>query len=527
MSCPRTLLSLFTAVAVSLLSLPLAIGQKADRPNILLMMVDDLGYADIGCYGSEIETPNIDTLAQEGIRFTQFYNTAKCHSSRICLLTGLYTHQAGNQALSRSVTLAEVLGEAGYATSMTGKWHLDDEPTDHGFGQYFGHLSGSTDFFIGDDSFRFNGEVWNDFDPDFYLTDANVDYAIDFIDKSLETGKPFFHYIAYNAPHYPLQAPKEDIEKYLGKYDVGWDTVRERRFAKQKRLGLFPQDIELPPLPEHMKPWDELTEKEQELESFRMAIYAAMVDRVDQSIGRMMDYLEEKGARENTLILLCSDNGACPFERSSMTQIPPWKPDSYYLYDASWATVGNTPFKHYKQTQHEGGISSPLVVNWPGNIAKPGSWETSPGHLIDVMATFVDVTGAKYPKRYRGEKIAPLQGKTLAPLFAGNEREEHDWLYFVFGNCRAIIQDDWKAVSFYGHKWELYNLVDDRVEQNDLASKLPEKVESLERLWHYAAEEVDKAPPKTLKPASDKPSPNNRGSWHGTEEYDHWQAPAF
>ena len=217
MSCPRTLLSFFTAVAVSLLSLPLAIGQKADRPNILLMMVDDLGYADFGCYGSEIDTPNIDTLAQEGIRFTQFYNTAKCHSSRICLLTGLYTHQAGNRALSRSVTLAEVLGEAGYATSMTGKWHLDDEPTDHGFGQYFGHLSGSTDFFIGNDSFRFNGEVWNDFDPDFYLTDANVDYAMDFIDKSLETGKPFFHYIAYNAPHYPLQAPKEDIEKYLGK----------------------------------------------------------------------------------------------------------------------------------------------------------------------------------------------------------------------------------------------------------------------------------------------------------------------
>ena len=214
------------------------ISAEDERPNILLMMVDDLGFSDFGCYGSEIETPHIDSLASEGLRFSQFYNTAKCHSSRVCLLTGLYTNQAGNTALDRSVTIAETLGESGYATSMTGKWHLKDQPTDHGFGRYWGHLSGATDFFKGDDTFRFNGEVWNDFDKDFYTTDANVDYAMDFIDEAIDQKKPFFHYIAFNAPHYPLQAPKEDIEKYLGRYDAGWDVIRKKRFEKQKRLGL-------------------------------------------------------------------------------------------------------------------------------------------------------------------------------------------------------------------------------------------------------------------------------------------------
>ncbi len=500
---------------------------ESDRPNILLMMVDDLGFADFGCYGSEIETPHIDRLAAEGLRFSQFYNTAKCHSSRVCLLTGLYTNQAGNQALDRSVTIAEMLGKAGYATSMTGKWHLDDQPTDHGFEQYFGHLSGATDFFKGDDTFRFNGKVWNDFDENFYTTDANVDYAMDFIDRAIEQKKPFFHYIAFNAPHYPLQAPKEDIEKYLGRYDAGWDVIRKERFEKQKQLGIFPQDMKLPPLPEHMKAWADLSPKEREMESFRMAIFAAMVDRVDQNIGRMLAYLKHKGQLDNTLIMLCSDNGACPFERSKRTDIPPWKADSYYLYDASWATVGNTPLRHYKQTQHEGGISSPLIVNWPGKIANAGSWNRSPGHLIDLMATCLDVADVSYPENHNGEAIEPLQGKTLLPLFEGKEREGHDWLYFQFSSCRAIRQGDWKAVSFYGHAWELYNIENDRAEQRDLAKQHPEKVKTLAALWHQVAEETDQASEKHRAPVKAKRSPHSQGSWHKSELYDEWEAPRF
>lgn len=498
-----------------------------NRPNILLMMVDDLGFADFGCYGSEIQTPHIDALANEGLRFSQFYNTAKCHSSRICLLTGLYANQAGNQALDRSVTIAEALGDSGYATSMTGKWHLDDQPTDHGFKQYFGHLSGSTDFFKGDDTFRLNGKVWNDFDSDFYTTDANVDYAMEFIDKSVATGKPFFHYIAFNAPHYPLQAPKKDIEKYLSRYDSGWDAIRKERFEKQKKLGMFSADVKLPALPEHIKAWEDLSEKERELESFRMAIFAAMVDRVDQSIGRMMDYLDDRGLRENTLVILCSDNGACPFERSKRTDIPPWKADSYYLYDASWATVGNTPFRHYKQTQHEGGISSPLIVNWPGKVKNTGTWDDSQSHLIDIMATCLEVAGASYPEKRNGEKIVPLQGKSLLPILKGKDREGHDWLYFQFGNCRAIRQGDWKAVSFYGHNWELYNIAEDRVEQRDLAQTYPEKTKALSSLWHKVALEVDDAPEKQRRPVDSKPPTHFQKSWHGTNEYDDWKKPVF
>jgi arylsulfatase A-like enzyme len=495
-----------------------------ERPNILLMMVDDLGFSDFGCYGGEIETPRIDALAESGLRFSQFYNTAKCHSSRVCLMSGLYCNQAGNSELSRATTIAEVLGEAGYVTSMTGKWHLKKEPTDFGFQRYFGHLSGATDFFVGDDTFRLNGKKWDDFDEDFYTTDANVDYAMTFIDEALKGTKPFFHYIAFNAPHYPLQAPKEDIQKYLGRYDVGWDAIRAARFSKQKQLGMFPSDMSLPALPEHMEAWADLSDDEREFESFRMSIYAAMVDRVDQNIGRMIDYLEAKGQLDNTLILLCSDNGACPFERSKNLDIPPWQGKSFYLYDASWATVGNTPLRHYKQTQHEGGISSPLIVRWPNHIKNKGKWERSPGHLVDIMATFIEVGGAKYPN---SRKIEPLQGKSLVPLFQGLEREGHEEIYFQFNACRALRKGDWKVVSFYGKKWELYNISKDRVEQNDLAAEYPEKVEELSERWHELATDTDKLSGKHAAPVSDEPSTHNNKSWHNPQMYKNWTMPKF
>lgn len=505
-----------------LLLLPVCVVSAADRPNILLMMVDDLGFSDFGCYGSEIETPRVDALAQQGLRFTQFYNTAKCHSSRVCLLSGLYCGQAGNASLSRATTIAEVLGKAGYFTSMTGKWHLDKQPTDFGFQRYWGHLSGATDYFVGDKTFRLNGEEWNGFDKDFYTTDANVDWSMKFIDEALASGRPFFHYIAFNAPHYPLQAPKADIRKYLGRYDTGWEKIREARFAKQKQLGIFPRDMALPPLPDHVPKWGSLTAHQKQFESFRMAVFAAMVDRVDQNIGRMIDYLKEKGQLDNTLIILCSDNGACPFERSKHLDVPPWKGNSFYTYDASWATVGNTPLRNYKQTQHEGGISSPLIVRWPKHIRNEGGWERAPGHLIDIMATCIDAGEAKYPT---SGTIEPLQGLSLVPLFQGLERRGHEEIYFEFGGCRALRKGDWKVVSFYGKQWELYNIAEDRVEQNDLADRYPERVMEMSARWHELAEKTDRLPEKKRKPVSFLPSPNFKSTWHNPNVSNDWNLP--
>lgn len=513
----KTTLSLL--VIVSVLTLPSCQPSRTQAPNILLIMVDDLGFSDFGCYGSEILTPNIDELAEGGLRFTQFYNTAKCHSSRVSLLSGLYCTQAGDESLSRATTLAEVLASAGYFTSMAGKWHLHKQPTDFGFQRYWGHLSGATDFFKGDSTFRYNGEPWSDFDEDFYTTDANVDFSMEFLEEALASGLPFFHYIAFNAPHYPLQAPKEDVEKYQGVYETGWDRIREERYKRQLALGIFEPSLALPPLPEHMSPWDSLSPKQQEFESFRMSVYAGMVDRVDQNIGRLISYLEEKGVMQNTLIMLCSDNGACPFERSRNLEIPPWEGGSFLLYDASWATVGNTPLRHYKQTQHEGGISSPLVVHWPGHIARPGHWERSPGHLVDVMATLLEVSGATYPER---EGLQPLQGKSLVPLFKGEEREPHEELYFRFGSCRALRKGEWKVVSFYGSRWELYNIASDRFEEHNLAEQHPELVQELSLRWHVLAESTDLLEEKDRKPVKDVPASNIHREWHKASLTEGW-----
>jgi arylsulfatase len=492
------------------------------QTNILLIMVDDLGFSDFGCYGGEIHTPNIDKLAEKGLRFTQFYNTAKCHSSRISLLTGLYPTQAGDQSLSRGITIAQVLDSAGYFTSMTGKWHLHKQPTDFGFQRYWGHLSGATDYFRGDSTFRYNGAFWSAFDEGFYTTDANVDYSMVFLNEALESGKPFFHYIAFNAPHYPLQAPEEEIKKYLGVYNAGWDRIREARFKKQQEMGLFEPSLTLPPLPDHMTLWDSLSREQKAFESFRMSVYAAMVDRLDWNIGRLVAYLEERGAMENTLVMICSDNGACPFERSRNLEIPPWEGGSFLLYDASWATVSNTPLRHYKQTQHEGGISSPMIVHWPDHIKNKGQWERSPGHLVDVMATCLEVSGLSYP---HWEDLQPLQGSSLVPLMEGGEGKAHEMLYFRFGQCRALRKGKWKVVSFYGSQWELYNIEKDRFEQHNLADDHPVMVEELSALWHAKAEQTDLLEEKDRVPVRDQAASNSRREWHRRELIENWESP--
>jgi len=464
----------------------------ADRPNIVLMMVDDLGFADFGCYGSQIETPNIDGLAERGLRFAQFYNTAKCHSSRVCLLTGKYCEQAGNERMDRAFTVAEALRSTGYFTIMTGKWHLKQEPTDRGFMRYFGHLSGATNFFTGDDTFRLNGKPFSDFGDDFYTTDANTDYAIKFIDEALETGKPFFTYVAHNAPHYPLQAKKEDVLKYKGRFDVGWDEIRRRRFAKQVKLGLLdPQITKLSDRPEYIPDWSQLTKDEFAWETARMEAFAAMVDCVDQNVGRLMQHLKDKGVYENTLFLLCSDNGACPFERTRGREFNPWDPRSYWLYDVGWAHAGNTPFRWYKQNQHEGGIASPLIVHWPNGMkAKAGSITQQTGHLIDLLPTCLEVAGASVPTELNGKQHDPIAGKSLLPILQGKQRVGHDALWFRFSNNRAIRQGDWKLTSARGGRWELFDLSQDRSELTDLATQYPEKVAELSKLWRRTAREV-------------------------------------
>lgn len=479
------------------------------RPNVVLMMVDDLGFADLGCYGATIiETPTLDRLAAEGLRFTQFYNTAKCHSSRVCLMTGLYCFQAGSSSLSRGVTIAEVLRPAGYFTAMVGKWHLADEPTDHGFQRYFGHLSGMTDFFHGNKSFRLNGNKFDDFGDDFYTTDANTDYAERFVDEAVRGKKPFFLYFAHNAPHYPLQAPKHLIEKYRGRFRLGWDELRRQRYAKQLELGIIDPKWKLSPRPDYIPAWTELSEKQQSWEDLRMAVFAAMIERVDQNLARLIEHLKSRGAYENTLILFCSDNGGCPFERThDMEDHPPWQGGGHLTYDVGWAHASNTPFRWYKQNQHEGGIASPLIVHWPAGLkAQRGSITHQPAHLIDVMPTLVDLGGAAYPQRHEGRLIEPVRGKSLAPVFDGRTRQAHDWLYFQFSTDRAIRQGDWKLASVKGARWELYNLAEDRTELNDLAARHPDRVKELAALWHHVAEHIDRAPAKLRRPVADRPA---------------------
>ncbi len=479
----------------------------AERPNIVLIMADDLGFADLGCYGSEIETPNLDRLAGEGLRMSQFYNTAKCHSSRVSLLTGLYCDQAGAESLERGTTIARQLAAAGYFTAMSGKWHLHDEPTDHGFQRYFGHLSGATNFFTGDETFRLNGKKWDAFTDDFYTTIADTDFAIEFADEAIDQEQPFFLYVAYNAPHYPLHALKPDYEKYKERYVGGWDDIRNARFHKQQTLGLLDgEGITRLPRPSHVPAWDSLDPSEQRWEADRMAAFAAMVDRLDIEIGRLVNHLTQRGVFDNTLFMFVSDNGACPFDRTRGRDLQPYDSASYWTYDTGWAHVGNTPFRYYKQNSHEGGIASPAIFHWPkGMKASPGTINRSQGHLVDLMATCLEVGNAKYPTEVDGRKIEPLMGRSLLPILEGNNRPAGDYLYFTFGPNRAIRQGDWKLVSLRSGPWELYNLANDRNEANDLAAMHPDRVARMSAKWHEIAKDVDRQPAKKTKPVTDQP----------------------
>lgn len=455
------------------------------KPNFLVIMVDDLGYSDIGCYGSEIETPNLDRLAKNGLRFSQFYNTAKCHSSRVSLLTGQYCIAAGDTAMNHAVTSAEVLRAGGYFTAMSGKWHLKKEPTDFGFDRYFGHLSGATNFFKGDNTFRLNGKPWEVPASGFYTTVAKVDYALKFIKESRKKENPFYLYLAFNAPHAPLHALPEDYAKYKGRYDEGWDRIRDARIAKQKELGLFPKHLKASPRPPHIRAWKGLVPWQRDYEINRMTTLAAMIDRVDQEIGRLIANLEKNKQLHNTFVLFVSDNGACPYDRKKpQLNVEPTSGDIALGDSTGWAWARNAPFKFYKQNQFEGGISTPGILHWPAGLkTEPGAIVDTPVHLIDVLPTLADISLTSIPEKHPERDLRPISGVSLRPILENKKFHRTEPIYLQFANDFGLRNGDWKLVNFKGQEWELYNMASDRAELNNLAKSEPKILESMVLKW--------------------------------------------
>lgn len=504
--------------------------QRPDRrPNIVCILTDDLGFSDLGCYGSEIATPHLDRLAAAGLRFTQFYNTAKCHSSRVSLLSGRWCRQAGDESLRRAVTIPEVLAPGGYFTAMCGKWHLSRQPTDFGFQRYFGHLSGACNYYRGDKTFRLNGQPWTVPSEGFYTTVANVDFALQFLSEAREEKKPWFLYLAFNAPHAPLQPLEADYKKYLGRYDAGWDTIRAARVARQKELGLFGRDVEPCPRPDHICAWDALSPQMRRWESRRMAAYAAMIDRVDQEVGRLLADLKGHGEFDNTLILFFSDNGACPYDRRSIGQDrEPFEPDVTWSDSTGWAWARNTPFRYYKQNQFEGGIATPAIVHWPAGLkTEPGALIHSPAHLVDLLPTLAEIAGARLPETYAGRELTPLAGVSLAGIFAGRRAEPRPPIHLLFSSDRGLRDGEWKLVSFRGQPWELYHMATDRTELHNVAAQHPEIVERMVRQWHDMAAHVLMAPARELAPVASEATGQRHREWTDFDDSDYFDAGRF
>jgi arylsulfatase len=529
-------------------SSPKLSAENYQPPNIVLIMADDMGYSDIGCYGGEINTPNLDGLAAGGLRFTQFYNTARCCPTRASLMTGLYQHQAGvghmmsdkgydayrGDLNNNCVTIAEVLKQAGYSTYMSGKWHVTKHvkpegpkhnwPRQRGFDRFFGTIHGAGSFYDPNSLTRDNTQIVPE--EDFYYTNAISDNAVKFVaeHKSRSGDKPFFLYVPYTAPHWPMHALPKDIAKYKGRYDGGWDKLRAERHERIIRMGLVRKQWKLTPRDEGVPAWEDA--KDKEWFAARMEVYAAMVDCLDQGVGRIIAQLKKSGDFENTLILFLADNGGCAEEYGSRGKIKPdpskpvvLKPmgpnelqtrmqptrtrdgrpvrtgygvmpgpaDTYIAYGKPWANASNTPFRRYKHWVHEGGISTPLIAHWPAQIKPRGKLRHQPGHLIDIMATCVDVARAEYPSEYKGNKITPMEGRSLVPAF-DNKTIEREAIYWEHEGNRAVRLGKWKLVSMYPGDWELYDLEADRTELNDLSEKYPEKSAAMKQLYESWAE---------------------------------------
>ena len=485
------------------------------RPNVIVIMADDLGYSDLGCYGSEISTPNLDGLAAGGVRFTQFYNTAKCHSSRVSLLTGQYCIAAGDTSLRHAVTSAEVLAQSGYFTAMAGKWHLDRQPTDFGFDRYFGHLSGACNYFAGDNTFRLNGELYEVPKSNFYTTVADMDFALDFLGQARQAGRPYYLYIAFNAPHEPLHALPQDYRKYKGRYDAGWDRIRADRARRQNNSGLLGETLVPSPRPATVPAWEALLPWQKEYEANRMTTLAAMIDRLDQEVGRLLEDLRANDELENTFILFVSDNGACPYDRRPpRLDVEPTDAETYFGDSTGWAWARNTPFRFYKQNQFEGGISTPAIVHWPvGLKMDSGSLIDAPVHLIDVLPTISEITGSTIPDHFDDRELRPISGVSFAEALKGNALPPREPIHLLFAKDRGLRDGDWKLVSFQGQTWELYNVAVDRAETNNLATREPQRLQQMIRRWNQMTREVLHAPAGASSPVRPAVLPHRHREW--------------
>jgi len=549
-------------------------------PNIILIMSDDMGFSDLGCYGGEIETPHLDALAKNGVRFTQFYNTARCCPTRASLLTGLYPHQAGigymmndrdldgyrGDLNRRCVTIAEALKPAGYRNYMAGKWHVtkkiapDGEadkqnwPLQRGFDRFYGTIHGGGSYFDPNTLTRDNDFISPYADPqyrpkEFYYTDAINDHAARFVGDHARNhpDKPFFMYVSYTTAHWPMHAKAADIAKYKGRYDAGYDAIRAARVSKMKRLGLI--DARWQTAPQKGGAWSEVADRE--FETRCMEVYAAMVDCMDQGIGRLVAELKRAGQFDNTLILFLEDNGGCaegmgrnvknpaPRHRAAQPSLPPLAADylqpdmipkqtrdgypmrqgydvlpgaadTYHGYGEAWANVSDTPFREYKHWVHEGGISTPLIAHWPRGIPRTrrNKLEPQPAHLIDLMATCVDLAGATYPKQFNGVPIQPMEGVSLMPAFAGKPLNRPQPIFFEHEGNRAVRDGQWKLLAKGpAGPWELYDMAADRTEMNNLADQQPDRVRAMVAQWEAWAKHAQVLPWIWNPPYGEKAAP--------------------
>jgi len=511
-------------------------GQEKKRPNVLLILADDLGFSDLGCYGGEIDTPNLNRLASNGVRWSQFYTTARCCPSRASLLSGQYPHRVGvghmvtdlgqpgyrGRLSENAATIAEVLRTGGYRTFISGKWHVGtNDPTQHGFEQFYGTLISASTFWDPAQYLRLpRGSRTRAYEQDaFYGTDALTDHALDFLEDARRTpDQPWFLYLAYNSPHFPLHARRQDIAKYQERYAVGWDAVRDERLRRMKKLRLVGEKTSLTPRSPFSgfgetgsgdnPAWNSLAAERRADLARRMAIYAAMVDRMDQNIGRITADLQSKGQLDNTLIVFLSDNGACaewdPFGfdgRSGPDNVlhrgaeleGMGGPGTYHSVGSGWANASNTPWKMYKHYSSEGGISAPCIMHWPEALKRRGAIEHTPGHLIDLMPTIVEVSGARYPQRLGSREILPMAGASLMPALRGGRMPVRT-LYFEHEGHRAVREGRYKLTALHGEPWKLYDIETDRTEMEDLAGRHPQVVASLAKKWDAWASENQVVP---------------------------------
>lgn len=514
------------------------------QPNIVVILVDDMGYSDIGCYGSEIHTPNLNRMADRGVRFTQMYNGARCCPTRASLLTGLYAQQAGvghminNRKVGPAyqgylrddcVTLGEAMQLGGYKTLYCGKWHAspgipiigapvaqpgepgNPYPLSRGFDRFWGTLAGCGNFFYPHALMDQDRPIRVE-DEGFYYTDAIGEKSCEMIESAVSEERPFLLHVCYTAPHWPLHARPEDIEKYRGTYRRGWDHFRTARYEEMKRQGILDASWEISPRDTDSRDYADDSPARQEWEDLRMAVYAAQVESMDRSVGTILDKLTEHGIEDNTLVMFMSDNGGCAeflnedgdnrswpgmYARAvpegmdctvgNIEGLEPGGPDTYMSYDLPWANVSNTPFRMYKHWVHEGGIGTPLVCQWPDGI-EGGRIVHQPCHIIDVMATCLELAGINYPGEYKGEAIQPLEGESLVPLLRGNDRwqRERPLFWEHEGNC-AVRDGQWKLVSKTvdgrNGPWELYDMLADRTELNDLADREPERLRRMVAMY--------------------------------------------